>query len=229
MATYNGAQYLPAQLSSILSQLKEEDELIISDDGSTDGTLSILRAIDQENVTVYENHFKDPVRNFQFALKRTAKPIICFSDQDDIWLAGKRSVMVKHLAGETARLLVMNGEIIDENGKLSGGTTFEKWRTHQGFWNNLLRNTFMGSSMAFTADLKKWIVPFPANIAMHDWWIGLMAEKAGHVQWTDETTIQYRIHGNNTSLKGSSAAQKLKWRIQMYQSVRQRLHKMNHS
>lgn len=43
IATYNGEKYLAEQLDSILLQVSEEDELIISDDGSTDHTLEILR------------------------------------------------------------------------------------------------------------------------------------------------------------------------------------------
>ena len=42
MASYNGAKYIKAQLESILTQLGAEDEVVISDDGSTDGTLDIV-------------------------------------------------------------------------------------------------------------------------------------------------------------------------------------------
>ena len=42
MATYNGEKYIREQIDSILSQLKENDEIIISDDSSTDQTISII-------------------------------------------------------------------------------------------------------------------------------------------------------------------------------------------
>ncbi|MGB0177906.1 MAG: glycosyltransferase, partial [Owenweeksia sp.] len=71
MATYNGAKFLEAQLESILSQLRDEDELIISDDGSDDGTLAILRELKGHNISVFENHFRNPVLNFQFTLERS--------------------------------------------------------------------------------------------------------------------------------------------------------------
>ncbi len=223
MATYNGEKYLEAQLNSILPQLKEGDELIISDDGSSDGTMSILSALPSDNVRIFQNSFRNPVLNFEFALRMSTKPVICFSDQDDIWLPGKRELMHKQLEDATQRLIVMNGQIVDALGSPTGETIFERWSTHPGFWNNLLRNTFMGSSMAFTADLKPYLLPFPSEIAMHDWWIGLMAEKLGEVRWLEELTIQYRIHGNNASLKGSSISQKLSWRINMLTAVNRRL------
>ena len=43
IATHNGEKYLREQLNSILSQLGSEDEVIISDDGSTDKTLNIIK------------------------------------------------------------------------------------------------------------------------------------------------------------------------------------------
>ena len=42
MVTYNGSRYIREQMDSILKNLKEQDEVVVSDDGSTDGTLDIL-------------------------------------------------------------------------------------------------------------------------------------------------------------------------------------------
>ena len=49
MATFNGEKYLKEQIDSILVQLQSEDELIISDDGSTDGTPKILKQYETES------------------------------------------------------------------------------------------------------------------------------------------------------------------------------------
>lgn len=51
MATYNGEKYLKEQLDSILKQIKSSDELIISDDGSTDSTCTIIRNI-KKNIKI---------------------------------------------------------------------------------------------------------------------------------------------------------------------------------
>ena len=45
IATYNGSQYIRRQLESIIAQLSGEDEIIISDDGSSDTTLEIIREL----------------------------------------------------------------------------------------------------------------------------------------------------------------------------------------
>ena len=223
MATYNGANYLEQQLRSITSQLQPGDELIISDDGSTDKTLDILNFFEGDNVRIFKNNFRNPVLNFQFALEQSTQPLICFSDQDDIWLENKRQLIYDHLHKARKKLIMMNADIIDANDEPTEQTTYEKWESRPGFWNNLTRNTFMGSSMAFTADLKPYILPFPPSVAMHDWWIGLLAGKVGKVVWLKEKTLQYRIHGNNASLRGSTAFQKIQWRINMMRAIRKRI------
>ena len=53
MATYNGEKYLKEQLDSILKQIKSSDELIISDDGSTDLTCSIIKEYQKEYKNIY--------------------------------------------------------------------------------------------------------------------------------------------------------------------------------
>ena len=56
MATYNGEKYLKEQLDSILKQIKSSDELIISDDGSTDLTCTIIKEYQKEYKNIYLNH-----------------------------------------------------------------------------------------------------------------------------------------------------------------------------
>ncbi len=223
LATYNGEKYLQKQLDSILPQLEADDELLISDDGSTDNTLRIIENIKHRQITIFKNGFKSPVTNFEFLFKTAIKPIIVPCDQDDIWLPSKLLTIRRELVSKSRTCLVMNGQIINEADDLVGETTFERWRTHTGFWPNLLRNTYMGSSMAFTADLLETALPIPAKVAMHDWWIGLIAEKTGTVKLIEEPMILYRIHGTNASLKDTSIRQKLTWRLKMFSAINQRL------
>ena len=62
MATYNGEKYIREQLSTILPTLSEVDELIISDDGSTDMTLKIIKSYEDQRIIVLDDkEFKSPV------------------------------------------------------------------------------------------------------------------------------------------------------------------------
>ena len=71
MATYNGEKYVRQQVDSILCQLSAEDELIVSDDGSKDDTLAILKSFSDPRVHIFINEGKHGfVGNFSNALSR---------------------------------------------------------------------------------------------------------------------------------------------------------------
>ena len=96
MATFNGEKYLKEQLDSILCQLDFKDEVIISDDGSTDETLNLLNEYkNDKRVQVIKNPRKGVVSNFDNALRNSNNEVIFLSDQDDIWLPNKVEVVKK--------------------------------------------------------------------------------------------------------------------------------------
>ena len=88
LCTYNGAKYLAQQVDSLLSQTYLVDEIIIQDDGSSDGTLAMLRqyAASHPSIKLYSNEGEHGVNsNFFSALRRASGELIAISDQDDIW------------------------------------------------------------------------------------------------------------------------------------------------
>ncbi len=96
MATYNGEKYIERQLDSILAQLKENDELIISDDGSTDRTAEILaRYGTDKRIRILHGSFHSPIYNFENAIKQAQGDYIFMADQDDIWLPGRITETLK--------------------------------------------------------------------------------------------------------------------------------------
>ena len=90
IATYNGGKTIHTQLASILSQLGENDEVVISDDHSTDNTLDIIRAFNSPIVRIVEGPVKgSPIPNFENALQHSKGDIIFLADQDDKWVENK--------------------------------------------------------------------------------------------------------------------------------------------
>ena len=93
MCTFNGTDYLPEQLDSIVKQIRLPDELIVCDDNSTDMTLQILnkfREIAPFQVKIYNNIERlGPTKNFEKAINLCKGDIIILSDQDDVWLPHK--------------------------------------------------------------------------------------------------------------------------------------------
>src|SRR5512135_1032010 len=117
MATHNGAKYIQRQLNSILKQLDKSDEVIISDDSSTDDTVTLIKSFCDERITLLEdNTFFSPIFNIENALRKASGEIIFPSDQDDIWLDNKISVVRDKFKGKTGSvyLIMLDGYMIDE-------------------------------------------------------------------------------------------------------------------
>ena len=101
MAVYNGEGFIFEQLSSIFNQTMPPNEIVISDDGSTDNTVEIIKSFkskyDKKNIIklIFNDSIKKGhVNNFLNACINTIGDIVFFSDQDDVWLKSKISMMV---------------------------------------------------------------------------------------------------------------------------------------
>ncbi len=199
MATYNGEKFIREQLDSILHQLGTTDEIIVSDNGSTDNTIKIIESYNDPRIKVLI--FKDkkgPIWNFENALKHATGDYIFLSDQDDIWESDKISLAVPKL--EANILTVCNCKIVKGDGSLlQEETFFDLKKSGPGIIKNLVSNTFLGCCLGFRKELVSKILPFPNDIPMHDWWIGLCAEKYGSTFFIQKPGISYRRHGENAS------------------------------
>lgn len=198
MATYNGERFLRRQLETILPQLADGDELVISDDSSTDGTMAIIRSFDDPRIRLFAgNRFRSPIFNFEFALKQARGDILVLSDQDDVWLENKLSVVRELFAHESRRpfLVVLDAEVVDEQGNMLHPSVLRKLKAGPGFWKNLFDNRYLGCCMAFSRDLLARALPFPILIPMHDIWLGQLCERIGTTSFVPVVTMRYRKHG----------------------------------
>src|SRR5687767_8891539 len=98
MATFNGARFVEAQVESILRELRPDDELVVSDDGSSDATLDKVRRFSDARVRILAAGRLGVAPNFEHALRHARGDCIFLSDQDDVWLPGKVELMCKALA-----------------------------------------------------------------------------------------------------------------------------------
>ena len=204
IATRNGEKYIGEQLASILRQLGPEDEVVISDDSSTDGTLEVIRGFADARIRLYPgNTFFSPAYNLENALRRAAGDVIVLADQDDVWLDNKLPLVRQTFEGKTGRihLAAFDACVIDADGRMTAPSLFERNRAGTGLLKNLYDNTYTGCTLAFTRELLAVALPFPAGIPMHDSWLGLLAERCGEVEFVHETTMRYRRHGANVSYR----------------------------
>lgn len=206
MAAYNGEKYIHQQIDSILCQLDKDDELIVSDDGSTDNTINIVNSFNDSRIRLVDGPQKGCVANFENAIKYAVGDIVLLSDQDDVWKRDKIS-MVKELFGNkpSIDLLCHNYDIIDSNGNLQ--IFGAKKNVKYGFLRNLIKpSMFTGHSMAFRRKCFSYFLPIPQNkYIFHDNWIGLcflLKDKKG-VLYINKSLVLYRKHDNNVSVSKS--------------------------
>ncbi|MBQ7595531.1 MAG: glycosyltransferase, partial [Clostridia bacterium] len=182
IAAYNGEKYICEQLDSVLAQLGEDDEVIISDDNPYKETYnSVKDHIESDGRIKYiAGPGKGVIKNFENAIKESAGDYIFLCDQDDVWLDGKVAAVLKEFSSGAA--VVMHDAIItDEKLNPVEQSFFEFRGTGTGLIKNIIKNSYIGCCMAFSKELKPYILPFPDNLPMHDQWIGLMGEKYGKV------------------------------------------------
>jgi glycosyltransferase involved in cell wall biosynthesis len=198
IATFNGEKFIQLQLDSIMRQLGKTDEIVISDDGSDDHTVDIIQNVGYPRLRLFSNPVKTNVaKNFENALQQARGQYIFLADQDDLWMPGKVDILLSWL--KIYDLVVSDCEIIDETGACIYPSYFVLRRSGKGVIKNIKANSFIGSCMAFDRSVLHRALPFPKNIPMHDWWIGLVGEVFGTTFFCSEKLVQYRRHSENLS------------------------------
>lgn len=199
LATYNGELYLKEQLDSILTNLTDKDEIVISDDSSSDSTLKIIETYKSrfKNIKVLKGPCKGFAYNFENALKNCSGDYIFLCDQDDIWKNNKVDVCLNALKDYS--VVCHNANILDMATNTIIGNTFNLKGKNDTIFNSIIKNSFIGCCMAFRKEVLSVAIPFSvnANIVLHDWIIGVSGLIIGKCLFLDEKLIDYRIHSNN--------------------------------
>lgn len=203
MCTYNGAQFLPAQLKSIFAQTRPPDEIVVCDDGSTDETRSLI----PDNVVLHENETNlGTVKNFEKAIGLCTGDIIALGDQDDVWREDKLQLIEEAFSrNPNVGLVFSDAEVVDEQLNLLdrrmwddvGFDSHKRKLVAQGRALEVLITgwTVSGATMAFRSKYSKLALPIPTNIPMiHDGWIALTVAAVSDVAMIDEPLINYRQH-----------------------------------
>lgn len=216
IATYNGAKYIGEQLASILKQLSAEDEVVVSDDGSTDGTIDIVCSLNDRRIRIVDGPRRhSPTLNFEWALRNAKGEYIFLADQDDVWLEGKVTRCVEEL--QMCDCVVSDARVTDSLLNTTSESLFQLMHVKHGRLSNLLwRNGYTGCCMAFKREVLSKALPFPTDIPMHDIWIGNVAAFCGSLHFINDRLLLFRRHDAAASCNGKrsnySLWQKLSFR-----------------
>jgi len=204
MAAYNGAKYIEGQLRSILSQLQTQDEVVIVDDCSTDHTRECVLNMGDKRIRLFQrNKNVGVVATYEDALRSATGDILFLSDDDDVWIESKvRTFVDVFNRNPEVKLVISKNKVIDEtDAPCEDGKWNRNGKFVAGFWQNVIKNHYQGSAMAFRASLLRDILPFPARpLFLHDAWIGTRnAACGGKTFFVDEPLLLYRRHSGNFS------------------------------
>lgn len=211
MCTFNGAQFLPQQLESLVSQTLLPDELVVCDDRSNDSTAVIVRTFARRAPfavrLVVNEETLGSTRNFERAIQLCEGDIIFLSDQDDVWLPAKAE-RIQEVFDNNPGVggVFSNAEIVDHQLTPAGYRLWDAIRFTRGERDAvksggavdvlLKHSVATGATMAFRRDFVRLVTPIPASW-IHDGWIALLIAAVSRLECIEAPLIRYRQHSRN--------------------------------
>ena len=247
MATYNGERFIAEQLRSILAQTRLPDEIVVSDDQSSDRTLAVAGGIlDSEcakkgiDLTIVSHDGPAGVSsNFQHAVSQTTADVIALADQDDVWRPHKLEVLVSHFEALPELMMVhSDAELIDETGASLGMGVLESLRVTEREKRNLVtsrgiralvrRNLVTGQTALIRRSLVERAGDIPEGWIHDEWWALVAASMDGLV--LDPRVFQsYRQHQGNEIGASKSGWDRLRERFSEPQESFRARHAVRHA
>ena len=199
LASYNGEAYILDQLKSFTTQSKLPDEIIVSDDCSTDNTVELIKKFATNapfKIKIYVNESNIGYsRNFNNALLKTTGDLIFLSDQDDVWFDNKIEKIYQLAASEKSLLIMNDAEITDSNLNKTGITKLQQIIS----LGNNTDKFVMGCCAAIKRELLDLALPIDADFPAHDTWISWLADYMKLKKISSEVLQYYRRHDSNES------------------------------
>lgn len=200
LATYNGADYIGAQLDSFIAQSRPPDELVITDDQSTDATAAIVREF-AERAPFSVRFESNPQRlgamlNFDRALGLCTGDLVLLSDQDDVWLPEKIETLACAATRHPDMGCIINDALLSDASLHSSGISKMEQIKAAGLPATAM---VQGCCAAFRRDFLDCLLPIPPSQQAHDNWLVQMADLLSQTVRLGKPLQYYRRHGGNIS------------------------------
>ena len=232
ICTYNGAAYLAEQLESILHQTVPVDEIILSDDGSSDGTVALAEALLKDAGVSYKilcnRSPKGVAANFLGAMKCAGGDYVFTCDQDDIWFPDKVQQFLTEAEKSSAQLYFSDGILVNGSGAPLGTNLWEAYDISLNTLTSapllpilLRRPVVTGAAMMVSRGLISSVDSIPEGF-LHDEWFAVCAALRDGAIPLPNPTFYYRQHGGNViGAKRLSFADRLKKWLKGFQTLQQ--------
>ena len=200
LTTFNGVRFLDEQLTSLFYQQGVDIEVMVNDDGSTDGTIEILEHWRAKGliVSISQSRALGATRAFLTLLQSCdEKEFVAFCDQDDVWDISKLALQANSLDESTPMMSTCLRLYIDESGEVIGKS--KNLRELPSFVNSCFENIAPGNTVLLNNSAIKVINSLQNPPVVHyDSWIYLLISTFGKVDFTPSYFVRYRIHLNNS-------------------------------
>ncbi len=206
LSTYNGAQYLPEQLQSILAQDYPDWVLHWRDDGSTDETAAIMREFAGRAglARCVESASSGPhlgaAPSFLLLLKENrSSDAVAFADQDDVWLSEKLSRAADALAQASGAPMLYCARQVLVDARLRGSTLSVAHYGAPGFPACLTQNIANGNTLVMNAPATALVAAMAGpEGTVHDWWSYIVVSACGgRIVFDERPAVLYRLHKGN--------------------------------
>ena len=197
MCTYNGVAYLGEQLDSLRTQTLPPHELVVQDDGSTDGTMDLLRDYQQRHPGLRIRLFANPERlgynrNFLTAVQRAEGDLIACCDQDDVWHADKLEVLARELGD--APLVFHNSTLMTNDRRELGLLHTRPLPPVIPSLGAMLYPRAYGHQIMFRKDIQGLLIPFATLNLSYDYFIYSLSGVTGKIRYIDTPLVRWRRH-----------------------------------
>jgi glycosyltransferase involved in cell wall biosynthesis len=194
LPAYNGQSYIKMQIESILNCLSTEDELLVADDNSSDGTLAILYSFSDPRVKIIERRNNiGLVKSVEDLMTMALGDYIFLSDQDDVWLPDRIKLTLPLF--DQYDLVVVNCSVVNESLDVIQRSYFDIIKPVSGVFQNIIKCRYLGCCMGMKKSLAKSVLPIPNASPSHDLWIGVVSKLMGFsVGFFYTPLIMYRRH-----------------------------------
>lgn len=199
ISTYNGEKYLEEQLNSLIKQENVDIDILVRDDGSTDGTTNILNKWQNNGyLKWYSGKNKGYALSFMDLVQNSGEyDFYAFCDQDDIWLPNKLISAINSLNKLNSHVkLYCSNLYYYKNGENLG--LIKKPTLKYNIYTCLIQNIATGCTTIFNKELKNIMTRCtPSYLIAHDFWAYQIAMTFGEVYYDRNSYIYYRQHDNN--------------------------------
>lgn len=232
MSTYNGEYYLSEQVLSILRQKQVSVHLLIRDDGSSDGTIEILKNIEATNSNInilYEANV-GCARSFSILLEvvttlSESYDFYAFADQDDHWAEDKLISAIEKIKLQDQRLPILytSNVMITNRNLVPHSLLFDVNRVNITKATSLVQCFAIGCTMVFNYEsVKLYLMNQSKWVPIHDYWMYLIHVFCGVVVFDPSSKMYYRQHSRNLTGARKTYLSVLRSRIKSIGKLKER-------